>query len=173
MSTTISQAEQKRIKEATNYLDFNLRRKLTSFENKYLQHSVEWAIKDIENKINLNQQAIEKVDKTKAFWQNRIDSYNHSIEKLKQQLALDSILKLNVLSEAKVNYDEKVNKIVALLVQEGFNHLFLKIEEISARGSELEFLISNDKKEIHARVIFACGEIKAPHFRFITTVRHK
>ena len=92
---------------------------------------------------------------------------------LEKKLRLDSLIKMEAFNLAKENYDKKVNNIVGLLVKEGFSHLHFRIEQISKCGAELEFLISNNVKEVHARLIFVNGIIQAPHFRFITTVRAK
>jgi hypothetical protein len=97
----------------------------------------------------------------------------YRIKLIEEKMQLDSIIKMEAFNTAKQNYDKKINNIVDLLVKEGFSHLFFRIEQISKCGAELEFLISNDKKEVHARLIYVQGPIQAPHFRFITTVRQK
>lgn len=174
METTISKAEQKRRKQAFEYLDNALRRSLRRFENEYLDHAARWAVRKIELEIDKIEKMKSEVDKTKLRWESVIANHDHRIKVLRTTLHLDMILKLQALKDAKENYDEKVNKIVHLLVAEGFNYQHFKIEQIEdCTSKDLEFLISNDKKEVHARLIFAHGPIKAPHFRFITTVRQK
>lgn len=171
---TLSKAEQNRIKQATLYIDFNLRKKLEEFENNYIEHSGNWAIKKLEIEIeNLKKQNVKIAEKKERYYQTYISNNNFRIELLEKKLKLNTLIKMEAFNLAKENYDKKVNNIVALLVAEGFSHLHFRIEQISKCGAELEFLISNNVKEVHARLIFVNGEIQSPHFRFITTVRAK
>ena len=171
---TISKAEQNRIKQANSFIDFNLRKKLEGFENDYIEHSGKWAIKKLEMEIeDLKKQNIKIAEKRERYYETRISNNNFRIELLEKKLRLDSLIKMEAFNLAKENYDKKVNNIVGLLVKEGFSHLHFRIEQISKCGAELEFLISNNVKEVHARLIFVNGIIQAPHFRFITTVRAK
>ena len=169
-TTTISKAEQTRIKQATTFIDANLRRKLTQFENDYLEHSGKWAIRKLEDLKKQNKKIAEKAER---YWETHIKNNEYRIKLIEEKMQLDSIIKMEAFNTAKQNYDKKINNIVDLLVKEGFSHLFFRIEQISKCGSELEFLISNNVKEVHARLIFVHGPIQAPHFRFITTVRQK
>lgn len=175
MSTPVqfSKVEQTRRRQATEYINANLRRKLTDFENDYLNHAANWAVRKLEIEIKEWEEAIAEVDRMERGWEIRIKNHQYRIDQLQRTLQLDAILKMRALTDAKEGYDVKIDKVVELLVREGFNSRFFKIEDIGVAGGNLEFLISNDVKEVHARLIFAHGPIKAPHFRFITTVRQK
>ena len=171
---TISKAEQIRIKQATSFIDYNLRNKLTQFENDYLEHFGKWEIEKLQNEIkNLQSKNEEIAEKKERHWETNIKNNEFRIQKIEEKLKLDTLIKFQAYNLAKDNYDKKVNNIVNLLVKEGFSHLHFRIEQISKCGAELEFLISNNVKEVHARLIFVNGEIQSPHFRFITTVRAK
>ena len=171
---TISKAEQLRIKQATSFIDYNLRNKLTQFENDYLKHFGEWEIKKIKNEINEIKFKIKEIaEKKDRHWETNIENNKFRIQKIEEKLKLDTLIKFKAYNLAKENYDKKVNNIVNLLVKEGFSHLHFRIEQVSKCGAELEFLISNNVKEVHARLIFVEGYIQSPHFRFITTVRTK
>ena len=74
MTTTISKAEQTRLRQATEHINANLRRKLTDFENDYLNHAANWAVRKIEIEIKEWEVAIEKVDKNKRGWEVTIQN---------------------------------------------------------------------------------------------------
>lgn len=172
----ISKAEQKRRQDAFNYLDAALRKRLIDFENKYLEHAATWSIIKLEDEVKRLEKVIEKAVKESTVPRERncgLLNNERSLKMVKETLSRKAIVQMKAFNEAKENYDEKITKLTNLLVEEGFSHLFFQIEEFHKLGSELEFLISNKTKEVHARLIFAHGPIKAPHFRFITTVRQK
>ena len=75
------------------------------------------------------------------------------------------------LSEAMDSYNNKFDNLISKLVQFDFTTSHMTIERISDAGNGLAFLIRNDEKVAHARIIYANGAIKAPHYRFIITQR--
>ena len=84
-----------------------------------------------------------------------------------------NILRLKFINEANESYKTKFTNLVSKIIDSDFKVTFMKVEKIgtNAKPNEFSFLISNKEKEIHARVIYACGMIKAPHYRFIITER--
>ena len=75
------------------------------------------------------------------------------------------------LSQGNEAYTKSLSRVIDKLVTKGFNS-FARIKYVGlCVNGELEFLIADEFKECHARLIFANGQIKAPHYRFITTVR--
>lgn len=167
----ISKAEQKRRQDATNYINAALRRKLKDFENDYIDSAAKWSIRKLELDIEGFESDIKSLDLSRKDYKWRKEQLENQIQRVRKALTYDAILKMEAMVAAKQNYDSKINDVVALLVKEGFDHRF-RVEDIGM-GSVLEFLITNTVKEVHARVIFVNGPIKAPHFRFITTVRQK
>ena len=100
-----------------------------------------------------------------------VERYQHGINLLNRELELDATITLKTIVNAKKSFDEKVDRLVRTLVQEGFGHAHYKVELIKDRGSKLEFIISKSDKTVHARLIWVDGVLVEPHFRFITTTR--
>lgn len=176
METKVNKAQEKRDRQNTEFVDFNLRRKLQYFENNYLNSAVRYAFTKLNKEIANTEQLIKDFPNREITERNkrdRVENHEHRLKQLKHVLSLDAKITLETITEAKKSYDEKVNRLVELLVKEGFGYAKFKIEEIANLGGELEFLISKDDKEVHARLIFVNGVIVTPHFRFITTVRQK
>jgi hypothetical protein len=76
-------------------------------------------------------------------------------------------------NEAFDSYQVKFDTMIDKLVDAGFTSRHLRVELVASSASQLEFLISNQTTECHARAIWVEGDIKAPHYRFITTTRQK
>lgn len=149
-----------------------MNRKMKSFEDKYLGAYMNWGVSDIQNRlahrIKTNGQVINPEKPLMGVYSNEL-----IIAKLETKLSRSNILALEFLAEAKKGYDYKMTKLIEKLVGFGINYLGLRMEKVGNSGSDFSFLISDDNMEIHARVIFANGEINAPHYRFITTKRDK
>lgn len=168
----ISKAEAKRQKQNLEYINNTLRRKLTSFEDRYLEGSVNWALGAHKRRIvELKRQiaVTEGKNLSKDKW--AIQDAKERLIRLEKQVIYKSIVTLEAIVDAKRIYDAKVDGVVQLLISEGFEAYKYQVEEVGTAGGELEFLITNEVKEVHARFIYVNGAIKAPHFRFITTVR--
>jgi hypothetical protein len=97
------------------------------------------------------------------------------------------IEKVSFYAEALKSYDVKFNKVIDKMMQYDFND-YLVVDDVTSLGGDFEILIWNPQKEnawtsdrdkklegveffFHARLIYANGAIKRPHFRFITTTR--
>ena len=84
---TISKAEQLRIKQATSFIDYNLRNKLTQFENDYLKHFGEWEVKKIKNEINEIKFKIKEIaEKKDRHWETNIENNKFRIQKIEEKL---------------------------------------------------------------------------------------
>lgn len=175
MEATINKAQEKRDRQNFEYIGSSLRRKLTEFENKYLNSAVEFEFAIRKAGIKRTEAEIKEVKKTKpARFESMIQNMERRIKETAYELEFKSAtLTMNALNEAKKSYDYKVNKVVDLLVKEGFGYAHFEVEQIKTSGCELAFLISKSDKEIHARVIWVQGVEVASHFRFITTKRNK
>ena len=174
METKVNKAQEKRDKDNTNYINTNLRNKLKVFENDYLNSCMDF-------EFNYRKSIIRKLQKEIKDFPNRVVTKENSrvtvadlqyrINRIELELSFDATIRLNALNYAKKSYDEKVNRLVELLVKEGFGYAHFKVEEIKSRTSKLEFLISKSDKEVHARLIWVDGVEVCSHFRFITTTR--
>lgn len=174
MEIKINKAQEKRDRQNTEFINSDLRRKLAKFENKYLNGAVAY-------EFNIRKAAIQKFEKliaefpmrviTKENQRTTVADYEGRIKRVQKELELDATIILNTITDAKKSYDEKVNRLVSLLVAEGFGYAHYKVEEIRTKCGQLEFLISKSDKEVHARLIYVEGVIVTPHFRFITTTR--
>lgn len=175
MSTPIvNQAKLKRDRQATESFNNKLRRELKTFENIFLNGSVNYAFDCIKSKIVVANKAIVDFPTRIETRQNKyhdVTYFQNIIERAENELKFDAIITLNAIVPAKKAYDERIERLVQQLVAEGFGERTYKCETIKAAGGQLEFLFTNDIKSLHARFIYVCGTTVADHFRFITTVR--
>ena len=123
----------------------------------------------------------------------------NAIERAKKEMSIIECLKVEFYAEANRSYEAKLEKLVLKMATSGIDFdsiMGLNIDFVKDRGHEFEILvypktrirrwdgnvqltdeqmkqaeIDATEKFFHARMIYACGEIKAPHFRFITTTR--
>lgn len=101
-------------------------------------------------------------------------TFESKIKQLKYKLSFGNLNDLEWIKEADENYITKFNKLVDKLVACRMDLYHLKVEAINGgTARDFGFLISDKKVEVHARVIYAQGEVNAPHYRFITTERSK
>ena len=80
-----------------------------------------------------------------------------------------AILQHEFLAEAFESYNIKLARFVDRVLASNISETYFKIDMVSNAGGELEFMIHNTQIQLHARFIFAQGEINAPHYRFIIT----
>lgn len=174
--TTISKAQQTRDRQNTEYINSDIRRKLAAFENEYLNSAVAFEFGSRKAAIRHLEDLIEQFPTRIITKENKyatVRDYQHRIDRIKHELQFDATITMKALVDSKKSYDLKVDKLVETLVTEGFGYSKYKVEEIKSRTSRLEFLISKDDKEVHARLIWVDAVEKTPHFRFITTTRQK
>lgn len=174
METVVNKAQQKRDRQARESLNNTLRNKLRYFENDYLNGNVQWAINQVRLQIAKTQKEIHDFPNRTITPKNRhhrIEDLQWRLSKQREILNLDAKITLRAIVEAKQSYDEKVERLVTLLIQEGFSNSTYKVQDINTAGGHLEFLISKSDKEVHARLIWVNCTEKTPHFRFITTTR--
>ena len=73
---------------------------------------------------------------------------------------------------AEKSFTTKVKAIIKKLREAGFSEdIYVGYIENSCKVGELEFYITDGIKVMDARLIYACGYIVKPHYRFITTIR--
>ena len=160
----MSKAEEKRAKELRNSLLSLLNSKLVNFKEEYLTDSVKWNFRQLENGLNKAK---------KVYEESKTPNNAYYVKMREDRLKLKTTLTLGFINEANEGYNLKIEKLIKKLIESKIETRFLKIEEVYNQVGAFEFLISDSKIEVHARVIFANGEINAPHFRFITTKRNK
>jgi uncharacterized membrane protein len=149
-----------------------LHRKLQGFREQYLNKYVAWERERLIAKKNTLIETDGKPYDTKRPLRG-VRNNQDAIGRIETKLTRQSILALEVMKEADSNFNTKIDKVAEKVVKGGLSYLGLRLEMINDIGMDLEFLIHDDNSEVHARVIFANGEIKAPHFRFITTKRKR
>ncbi len=178
METKINKAQEKRDRQNTEFINSQLRRKLMTFENEYLNSCVAFEFNSRKAIIkNIQKEIIEFPKSEKAMKmsehgiQTSIKNFQYRIDRIEHELKFDATITMNALNYAKKSFDEKVDRLVSLLVKEGFGYSHFNVEEIKSRTSKLEFLISKIDKEVHARLIWVDGVEVCSHFRFITTTR--
>lgn len=171
----MTKAAEKREKQLRERLTSLLTRTLVNFQDKYLGAYTNWSIAQV--KMDL---ANEKAKHGTPYPKGRhgvrpgaIQDRSHHIQRLEDQLGRTHTMSLEFLIEAKVGYDRKFSTLIEKLVKYQMDTRFLQVEKVINSGAELSFLITNDDMEVHARAIFVNGDIKAPHYRFITTKRNK
>ena len=164
---TVSKAEMKRINDKKQTFTNLLNRNLIQFKNLYLKNTVEFGIK-LES--ITHHKFIEKI---KGGKMNEVDK-KHAIQYAEQTRKPEMIQTLEYINDANQSFNNKIEKMVGKMIDSNITTRFFRIEKITGGTPyDFAFLISDDTIEIHARVIYACGEINAPHFRFITTTRNK
>jgi hypothetical protein len=178
MEAKSNKAQEKRDRQNTEFINSNLRRKLMTFENEYLNACVDFEFNFRKSRIKAIQSEIVEFPKTEKGLKMSemnlkatIKNFEYRIERIQNELSFDATLKMNGLNQGKKSFDEKVDRLVLLLVKEGFGYAHFNVEEIKSRTSKLEFLISKSDKEVHARLIWVEGVEVCSHFRFITTTR--
>tara|TARA_R110000868_G_scaffold406966_1_gene687808 strand:- start:8 stop:514 length:507 start_codon:yes stop_codon:yes gene_type:complete len=168
MSTvTISKAEAQRRKDAFNTLHSRINMKMTDFREMYYQAHVNYEMNQLKNRLKACQESTEEIF--------RGTKRTSLIAMIEDQIERKQTLSFRVLNEANESFEAKLNKVVQKCVDFGINnYMNMKVERLASESSsEFSFLISNYEIEVHARVIYANGEINVPHFRFITTKRNK
>lgn len=164
----VSKAEAKRIAYAKDRFTSLLNTNLKDFKNLYLQSSVEFGIK-MEKRT-----AERRIAELKEKISSDNGYFTSQIERIEQSIANEMLMTLEFINEANKSFNQKIDSMVQKMIEANINTPFLRLQRIAGgTPSEFSFLVSDDKIELHARTIFACGEIKAPHFRFITTIRNK
>ena len=184
---SITKTEIKRIERDTRDISFKLEMYLQEFKNTYLSDFVNFrrselqAKFDYNNNLATNPKALEEFNQlglknsVRPQWFSPLDhsSFEIKAKKIKKQLDLSSLRQLDWLNEADKNYKIKFNKLVSRLVEYKVSAYRMKLVFIDDNNNkEFSFMITDHlERVIHARVIYACGMIKAPHYRFIVTER--
>ena len=168
----MTKAQLKQEKRNVEIVTSLLNRKLGGFYEKYLTKYVVWKREELITRKNyLEARTGKLIDPEKPLRGKYNDE--QAIGLIETKLSRSATLAFEVMKEADASYRAKIDRVANKLVKEGINFLGLRLEMLKDVGMDFEFLISDDNMEVHARVIFANGEIKAPHFRFITTKRNK
>lgn len=170
MTATISKAQLKREKEINARLYSLVSSTIVDFKNSFLESFVDFRIKEIENNIVRLQN--KKINWAPTRYETTIPDFDTYISRVEKKLSNKNILVLEFITEADKNFESKLNSLVSKLVEYKFTTRYLSVKKISNAGSEFSFLVSNQEIEVEARVIFACGDINVPHYRFITTKRN-
>jgi hypothetical protein len=150
----ISKAEEKRNKQAKEQLTYSLNKELLNFKEMYLESFVNYRMKEIDSSI--------------VRYQQGGYGYSHLVNKKSRKFTCY----LEFLNEGNEGYNIKFERLIENLVEYGIKAYPLQIEKING-GTDFDFgfLISHNNIVVHARFIFACGMINAPHYRFIITKR--
>jgi hypothetical protein len=170
MTATISKAQLKKEKEINTRLYSLVSSTIVDFKDSFLESFVDFRIKEIENNITRLQD--KKINWTPTRYETTIPDFDTYISRVEKKLSNKNILVLEFITEADKNFESKLNSLVSKLVEYKFTTRYLSVKKISNAGSEFSFLVSNQEIEVEARVIFACGDINVPHYRFITTKRN-
>lgn len=186
----MSKAQEKRDKQLRESLTIKLNAKLRKFKNDYLGDYTNYKRTKLERELNYNIKLSTDADSLKLHNDNLLmstrmpmrkwfrpvthESFLPKIKQIEYELSFGHLNDLEWLKEANENYIIKFNKLIEKLVSCRMDLYHIKIEAINGgTARDFGFLISDTKIEVHARVIYAQGEVNAPHYRFITTERSK
>ena len=185
----MTKAQQLRNKQLGESLKYKLTSKLRRFKDLYLGDYADYQESKIKNQINWrrnlaeNPKALRDYNNEKQanlpqtfvrFDEVTVEGLLIAIKNLENKLSFNNSNRFEWMSEANDSYKLKFDRLIDKLVGFQINNYKLRIETIGAGTSgDFGFLISDDDIEVHARIIYACGEIKAPHYRFIVTGRKK
>lgn len=172
-----NKAEEKRIKQATETLTHQLSFKLVDFKERFLTSYVNYRFMEFDAEIKQIQKKV--YEKKNIQYNYTLEMFNKDqagkIARIEAQKALKSTNTLKFITEASENYNTKFTRLVSELVKHGIRSYPLTIEKISNGGTDFDFsfLITHSTQiktvQVYARIIFAEGEINAPHYRFIIT----
>jgi len=171
----VNKAAEKRAKQAREALTYRLSAMLIDFKERFLGSYVAYEMslfdRDIKHQKErkFNSEKDGKHGKTEASFNAEVASVIAAIEVRKARVNTNT---LKFIVDANDNYNDKFSKMVSALVEHGVQAHPLHIERISnSTVNDFGFLIKHNDITVHARVIFACGPINAPHYRFIITRR--
>jgi hypothetical protein len=170
MTATISKAQLKKEKEINTRLYSLVSSTIVDFKDSFLESFINFRIKEIESSILKLQD--NKINWIPTRYEKSMPDFDTYISRIEKKLSNKNILVLEFITEADKNFESKLNSLVSKLVEYKFTTRYLSVKKISNAGSEFSFLVSNQEIEVEARVIFACGDINVPHYRFITTKRN-
>ncbi len=177
-TSTINKAEQKRIKQAIETLTHKLTFELVDFKERFLTSYVNYCFAQFDMEINHIKKLVYNKEKNGqyGYTEEAFNKDNNSkIARIEAQKALKSTNTLKFITEANENYNTKFTRLVNELVKHGVRSYPLTIEKISSGSTahDFNFLITHSTTiktvQVYARIIFAEGEINAPHYRFIIT----
>lgn len=182
----MTKAQEKRIKQLKESLTRKLSVKLRDFKDTYLGDYVDFKISTIKKEIISCKELIndpkklqeyneitQKLSRGKWYMPITAERFEIKLKNLEYSLKHSNINSLQWMNEANKGYETKFERLVEKIAVSEMDIYRLKIDYVGGgTTTDFGFLIYDDKKEVHARVIYACGEIKAPHYRFITTMRN-
>lgn len=174
----VTKEQIKRDETLKKYLTIKLNNLLLDFKNDYLNDYYQFNVNSLEA---IKMDALTKIDeaeKNTSLPSYRIDtliqSLNYKITKINKILTRKALMQLDTFNEANESFNKKLNNLIDKLVSENISQRHMKLEKVShGNANDFSIFISDDKMEIESRFIYANGEIKAPHYRFITTKRTK
>lgn len=150
---------------------------LLEFKNTYLEDFANWNFRQMEIRLETMIKENGKIITKKYGSRSYTETINNDVMIKHFQITLSrrSLLLLEFLNDGEENYNTKFKNLIVKLFEYDFeiSHS-TKIEKIkSGSMNEFEILFTNENenKQIHARIIYACGTVNAPHYRFITTQR--
>jgi hypothetical protein len=156
-----------------------LNRELLDFHDRYVHDYYVWSIGKIDKELELLKNQNGQTYDYKDPWGEMIQgiyNHDHKIKQLEFTLSRKALTTLQFMDEAEQNYWKKFTNLIGKLNNFSFVVGYgTKVERINgATPDEFSFLITNNYQdlEIHARFIYACGMVNAPHYRFIVTQRH-
>jgi hypothetical protein len=169
----VSAAELKRQKDAYNTLVNVLSSKMVDFKERYLKSYVEFKFSEFDTQIKRLEKS--QLVRTKYNSHETQESFDLNKAKMIERIRLTKSMTftrtLEFINEAAEGYKIKFDRLVSALIENGVRAYPLKIERVaSATSHDFSFLIQHNEIQVYARIIFAEGEVNAPHYRYIITV---
>ena len=78
-----------------------------------------------------------------------------------------------LMDSANRMFKMKLKNVAEKIIKKGFDFQNIDLNSANINGGELTFKITNETQIIDARVVYVYCTKKAPHYRFITTIRKK
>ena len=167
---TMTKAQIKRLEQARKALVNQLNIQLVDFKERFLSSYVQWKFAELESELKkeIKRQA-EWTDAQTRKW-NWKPNFPANIARLEKNISQTYSRTLEFITEASENYNLKFERLVAAMIQAGIVNDSFRVEKIkNATEFDFSFLVTAGQLQVFARIIFACGEINAPHYRFIIT----
>jgi hypothetical protein len=156
-------AQKKELKFLRSALSQKLNGELISFKNDYLQSSINYEFKILENKLKRLKEI-----------QNPCGNEVFAIQIVESKLKMTALTSFPIMVDANNTFNMKIENLIEKCIKYNLKSQHLKIDKIgSGKINEFTIVVSDSKIEIHARFIFVDGLVQCQHFRFITTVKNK
>ena len=171
---TMTKAQIKRLEQARKALVNQLNIQMVDFKERFLSSYVKWKFAELESQLKQEIKAQSEWTDAETIKWNWKPNFPENIARLEKKISQTYSRTLEFITEASENYNLKFDRLVEAMIKAGIENDKFTVQKIKdATEFDFSFLVSFGQLQVFARIIFACGEINAPHYRFIITKNNK